>query len=105
MAEVVVKASVSFALVKQARRGKKVRFSGVVGVDPLPKKGARVVIELRDGKRWRDTKTVRTTPGGQFAWTYAFKTRGAFTFRARLLSAVDVPAKRNQSVNRTVKIR
>ncbi|MDO9352309.1 MAG: hypothetical protein Q7T55_01350 [Solirubrobacteraceae bacterium] len=102
---VAVRATVSLALVKQASRGRSVTFSGVVGVDPLPAKGVRLVIESKTAKGWLTAANVRTRKGGVFTWSHRFRTRGHYTFRARLFSASDLPAKVNQSPNRKLRIR
>ncbi|MDO9352307.1 MAG: hypothetical protein Q7T55_01340, partial [Solirubrobacteraceae bacterium] len=104
-AAVVVSAAVSLKAPGTGRIGRTVAFTGTVGVDPLPAKGARVVIESQSKKRWLPAAIVRTDSAGRFSWKHAFRTRGTFTMRARVLSSLDVPARRGTSPKRTLRVR
>lgn len=101
-----VKAGLTFALDrKTAARRRAVRFSGKVLADPLPKKGVRVVIEAKNGKRWLTSALLRVKADGTFKWVHPFRTRGTFSFRARVLSSSELPVSANSSKTRTLKVR
>lgn len=87
-AKVATKAVVVLKTSKRTlQRGGSMRFSG--SVTPVPGKGARVVIEAKVKKRWITAAVVRTRKAGAFGWSHRFRTRGAYTFRARLLPTAD----------------
>lgn len=65
------------------------RFFGSLNLDPRPRGGARVAIQVRVGRSWRDVKVARTNAAGRFRWTFRFRASVAYTFRAKLITASD----------------
>jgi hypothetical protein len=74
--------------------GHTMRLDGSVGLAELPKAGAWVQIQVRDGALWRTIDTRRTSATGR--WHYSHQmTRShntTFQFRAKLQTASDLPA-------------
>jgi len=70
----------------RVRNGGRVRFRGRLRGGPKPRAGVLVVLQAREGGRWRSFRTLRTTrKGGRFATRYRFTRTGrptTFRFRA-----------------------
>lgn len=104
-ANVLVRLRVQFKLPSKAKARRTVKFRGVMQVDPLPSRGARVVIESKVGRKWVTAAVVRSRAGGAFTWSHAFRTRGSYRFRARVLGSGDLAAKVGQSAERKLRVR
>lgn len=72
-----------------------IQIRGAVEIAPLPPRGTVVELQLRDGRRWRTISTMRTTPNGQWRFTYRLRGAGGVTYRfraAQLRAFPDVPS-------------
>jgi len=105
-ATLTVRAKMRFRIgPRTAGRGKTIRFSGAVVLDPAPPADTHVVIEARNGRRWITAATLRVRSGGTFGWSHRFRTRGTFTLRARVLGSSSLPARPTASAAARVHIR
>lgn len=91
---------------RRARNGQRVRFSGSVLGEPIPRKGKLLFLQAFVRGRWVTFATPRTNPQGAFRGSYRFKatTRSrTFRFRVRAPSETAFPYERGTS--RTLKVR
>lgn len=77
---------------KRTVRGRAVKFSGRVKIDPFPTDPPRVAIQVRSAYGWQDVAFLRVRRDGTFAWSHAFRSAGAFRFRAKVLGQKDLGA-------------
>lgn len=80
-----------------APHGSRITFSGRVLTQPLPAKGARVLIEVRVGGRWRPAKLLRSDQQGAFRWGRRLQAITTYDFRARVLPDADFPGEAGAS--------
>jgi hypothetical protein len=88
---------------KAVRHGSQVVFTGRVLAQPLPKKGARVAIEVRIRGHWQPAALVRASQAGTFTWRRTLRGITTYQFRARVLGGSDFPAE--PSTSRTIRLR
>jgi hypothetical protein len=81
-----VRASASFRAPRKIKRGRRLRFSGRLRGGPIPRTGKLVVLQARVGRRWEDSKTVRTNRAGRFSSSVPTRRGGGrSTVRLRVL--------------------
>jgi hypothetical protein len=81
-----VRASASFRAPRKVKRGRRLRFSGRLRGGPIPRTGKLVVLQARVGRRWEDSKTVRTDRRGRFSSSVPTRRAGGrSTVRLRVL--------------------
>lgn len=86
------------------RRGATLELSGKVRLAELPRRGVRIEIQSRWGKRWRTIDAVQSTRRGSWRWRYRVtKARGVLPFRAVLVPSSDVAA--SGGTSRVVRVR
>lgn len=96
-ADVLVKVSavlVVSAAKRNVSRGQTMRLKGrLLGAKFLPKKGATLEIQARDGRKWRTIALQAAKQNGKVAYSYRFKRvrRASFLFRVRLRTGAGVP--------------
>lgn len=84
-----VRASVAAARIspRRPRAGGLARFTGRLRY--LPRRRVQILIQARDGRRWRTIGQTQTRTGGRFTWRYRFKRSSIgtrFVLRARVKS-------------------
>lgn len=96
-ADVLVRVSavlVVSATKRTVAHGKTMRLKGrVLGAKYLPKRGAILEIQARDGRRWRTIAVKPASRNGRVAYGYRFRVarNASFLFRVRLRPGAGVP--------------
>lgn len=87
-------------------RGRRIRFSGRLRGEPVPRRGVVVELLAFDAGRWRQFRSVRTTRRGRFKTAYRLaRTRGPRTFRFRARVRAQSPYPYALGTSRTVRVR
>jgi Bacterial Ig domain len=93
---------------RRVHPGGRIRFRGNLRGGPKPRAGVLVVLQAREGGRWRSFRTVRTKrKGGRFSTSYRFtRTSGAtFRFRALVRKQIGYAYSTGSSPSRRVSVR
>jgi Bacterial Ig domain len=92
----------------RVRNGGRVRFRGRLRGGPKPRAGVLVVLQAREGGRWRSFRTVRTKrKGGRFSTRYRFTRTGrptTFRFRALVREQIGYAYSTGTSPSRRVRV-
>ena len=93
---------------QRARNGGLVRFRGNLRGGPKPRAGVLVVLQAREGGRWRSFRTLRTKrKGGRFSSRYRFTRTGrptTFRFRALVRKQIGYAYSTGSSPSRRVRV-
>lgn len=104
-----VTAALRFALNRsRARRGQRIRLSGVLRGKPVPSMGKVIELQARNpGRKWITFKTVRTKTSGRFASSYRFRKPGPaiFEMRARARKSGDYAYATGSSPRKRITVR
>ena len=92
----------------RVRSGGRIRFRGNLRGGPKPRAGVLVVLQAREGGRWRSFRTVRTLrKGGRFSTRYRFRRTGrpaTFRFRALVRKQIGYAYSTGASPSRRVRV-
>jgi hypothetical protein len=100
-----VRAGATLKAVRTVRRGQRLRFSGRLLGGPIPRGGKLVVLQSRIGRRWEDSKSVRTDRRGRFRSSVATNPvggRGTVRVRIRVRREASYPYSTGYSRTRRV---
>jgi hypothetical protein len=93
---------------QRVRNGGSVRFRGRLRGGPKPRAGVLVVMQAREGGRWRSFRTLRTKrKGGRFSTRYRFTRTGrptTFRFRALVRKQIGYAYSTGSSPSRRVRV-
>jgi len=89
------------------RSGGLIRLTGNLRGGPKPRAGVLVVLQAREGGRWRSFRTIRTRrKGGRFATRYRFTRTGSpKTFRIRALVRKQIGYAYSTGTSKSVRVR
>ena len=93
---------------RTVRHGKSMSLKGrLLGAKYLPKRGAILEVQARDGRRWRTIAVKPATQGGRVAYRYRFRVarNASFLFRVRLRPGANVPLEATTSKQIRVNVR